>query len=251
MSRYYYKAARARAFELLLINQRVQSNTAVITGTSVPGALSVGMDAVRSLAIRQHSAILVFKQSKQSKLLIWLIGSKGESSILFREVDIPNALLTQMTELTRRTLNVRSRHGSSRLGAARGLAEFPDDDDDVDEAALSAAITTTDADRMLRRCHQLLISPVSQAIAAESSLIIVPDRDLYALPFAALLDENGKHLIEAKALRVAPSVGTLIELEQRLAARPIVQGAARSLIVGDPDFHGTSWLGKSAGRRTC
>ena len=78
-------------------------------------------------------------------------------------------------------------------------------------------------------------------IAAESSLIIVPDRDLFALPFAALLDGDSKHLIEKQhALRVVPSAGTLIELEQRLASRP-KSDAKRphsARFVGNPDFHG-------------
>ena len=67
--------------------------------------------------------------------------------------------------------------------------------------------------------HQLLIEPLADALALEASVVIVPDRDLYALPFAALLDASGKHLIEHHSLRVAPSVGTVIQLEEGLQAR--------------------------------
>ena len=68
---------------------------------------------------------------------------------------------------------------------------------------------------LLRRCHALLIAPLAEALKGEEHLLIVPDRDLYALPFAALLEseaEGGKHLIERVALSVAPSIGTVLEL---------------------------------------
>ena len=82
-------------------------------------------------------------------------------------------------------------------------------------------------------------------IADESSLIFVPDRDLFALPFAALLDGDGKHLVEKHAVRVVPSAGTLIELEQRVSSRPTSNAKVTALVVGDPDFHG--WKSKLPG----
>ena len=120
------------------------------------------------------------------------------------------------------TLSFRARHAATvsaprRSFAARDLGPLPDDEY-IDEAALTTAISGTDASSLLRRCYALLIAPFADAIAAESSLIIVPDRDLFALPFAALLDGDGKHLVEKHALRVVPSACTLIELEQRLAS---------------------------------
>ena len=40
-------------------------------------------------------------------------------------------------------------------------------------------------------------------------------------------------------LRIAPSVGTLVELEQRVAARTAGDGGKpTALVVGDPSFHG-------------
>ena len=64
----------------------------------------------------------------------------------------------------------------------------------------------------------------------------MPASDLYALPVAALIDADGKHLIERHTLRVAPSVGTVIQLEDALRARAspatpaaLVVGVDRSL----------------------
>jgi CHAT domain-containing protein len=98
---------------------------------------------------------------------------------------------------------------------------------------------------LLRHCYELLIAPFDGLIAAESSLIIVPDRDLFALPFAALLDGDDKHLVEKHAVRVVPSAGTLIELEQRVSSRPKSDAQVTALVVGNPDFHG--WKSKLPG----
>ena len=95
--------------------------------------------------------------------------------------------------------------GPRRSFPARDLAALPDDED-IDEAALTTAISSTDASSLLRCCYELLIAPFANVIAAESSLIIVPDRDLFALPFAALLDGDGKRLVEKHALRVVREV---------------------------------------------
>jgi len=90
-------------------------------------------------------------------------------------------------------------------------------------------------DDLLRRCHELLIAPLE--LACGEPLLLIPDSDLYALPFAALLSADGKHLIERHSLRVAPSVGTVIELEVRAACRGAAAAPA-ALVVGNPVYHG-------------
>ena len=60
----------------------------------------------------------------------------------------------------------------------------------------------------LRCCHELLIEPFISELEHESRLLIFPDRDLHALLFCALLDQDGKYLIKKHMLSVAPSVGT-------------------------------------------
>ena len=118
----------------------------------------------------------------------------------------------------------------------------------VNEVRLEQSLKTTDLRTNLRRCHELFIEPLAEALASESQLLIVPDRDLFALPFAALIDSNDKYLIERHVLRVIPSVGTLIELKERVAARLSNDGdEPTALVVGDPDFHG--WANQLPGAR--
>ena len=242
--------ARSRAFELLLAQQRVQFGTGQAAARK-PTALDLA--SLQSLAVRQRAALVVFSHIDATTLFAWVVSSSGGASEpAFHEISIPqhDKSIGQLVELMRRTLNVRARHaattsaGPRRSFAARDLAALPDEED-IDEVALSTAISTTDASSLLRRCYELLIAPFADAIAAEPSLIIVPDRDLFALPFAALLDGDGKHMVEKHALRVVPSAGTLIELEQRLASRPTSDAQTTALVVGDPDFHG--WKSKLPG----
>ena len=70
------------------------------------------------------------------------------------------------------------------------------------------------SDRLLHRCHELLIDPLGAALTNEPRLVIVPDSDLYALPFAALRDTNGCHMIERHTLRIANSAGLTRSLKQ-------------------------------------
>ena len=76
-----------------------------------------------------------------------------------------------------------------------------------------------------RTLHALLIAPVATRIAGARELVIVPDRQLSMLPFAALHDGR-TYLIERYALRVAPSAAA--------DARPAADAAAQAVVIADP-----------------
>lgn len=48
-------------------------------------------------------------------------------------------------------------------------------------------------------------------ISADEQVVIIPDGILYNLPFAALLDENGKYLVENYLITLAPSMRDLLD----------------------------------------
>ena len=80
-------------------------------------------------------------------------------------------------------------------------------------------------------CYKLIIAPVADLLDG-SEIIIVPDRSLYNIPFAALPDESGKTLSETFKIRVAPSLTTLRLIHDSPADYHSQTGA---LIVGNPD----------------
>jgi len=80
-------------------------------------------------------------------------------------------------------------------------------------------------------CYKLIIAPVVDLID-DPEIIIVPERSLYNLPFAALTDDTGKYLSETFRIRIVPSLTTLKLIQDSPADYHSHTGA---LIVGNPD----------------
>ena len=80
--------------------------------------------------------------------------------------------------------------------------------------------------------YKLIIAPVADLLAEESEIVIVPDRFLYSVPFAALLDESGVSLSDKFRIRMVPSLTTLRLIQNSPADYHSQTGA---LIVGDPE----------------
>ena len=92
----------------------------------------------------------------------------------------------------------------------------------------------------LELLYKIFIAPVADMLD-EPEILIVPDRSLYKIPFAALKDENGKYLSETFRIRIVPSLTTLKLIQER----PATQCNDKSvLIVGDPDVSDVNKLGQ-------
>ncbi|XP_022777935.1 tetratricopeptide repeat protein 28-like, partial [Stylophora pistillata] len=88
-----------------------------------------------------------------------------------------------------------------------------------------------DPERMLSECFKLIIAPVAELLT-EPEIIIVPERNLYQVPFAALRDHiGGKYLSETFRLRIVPSLTTLKLIQDC----PVdYHSQTDALVVGDP-----------------
>ena len=82
----------------------------------------------------------------------------------------------------------------------------------------------------LSLCYKILIAPVDDLLE-EPEVIVVPDRSLYKVPFAALSTNEGKYLSETRRIRIVPSLTTLKIIQDSPADYHSQTGA---LIVGDP-----------------
>ena len=58
----------------------------------------------------------------------------------------------------------------------------------------------------LKELYQALISPVEAALEGAEELLIVPHKELFEVPWAALTDADGSYLIEGYVIRTAPSL---------------------------------------------
>ena len=88
--------------------------------------------------------------------------------------------------------------------------------------------------------YKLIIAPVANLID-EPEIIIVPDRSLYNVPFAALKTESGKYLSETLRIRIVPSLMTLKLIQDSPSDYHSQTGA---LIVGDPEVGHVMYKGR-------
>ncbi|MEK6280464.1 MAG: tetratricopeptide repeat protein [Acidobacteriota bacterium] len=63
-----------------------------------------------------------------------------------------------------------------------------------------------------RELYDLLVKPADEQLAGKTKLIIIPDRLLWRLPFAALQPVDDRYLIEQAAISYVPSVSALREM---------------------------------------
>jgi tetratricopeptide (TPR) repeat protein len=87
------------------------------------------------------------------------------------------------------------------------------------------------SDRRWQQLYEILIAPIADALPDDpaSRVILIPQDQLFLVPFAALTTPQGKPLIEGHTLLVAPSIQVLNLVHQ---AQPSQTSAA--LIVGNP-----------------
>ncbi len=75
------------------------------------------------------------------------------------------------------------------------------------------------SERMLLQTLYKELIPTAVAASlpnnADQTVVIVPDGVLYNLPFAALIDGNGKYMVERHTLTMAPSVGVFMDSPPR------------------------------------
>ena len=77
----------------------------------------------------------------------------------------------------------------------------------VDEMVSSASLGGDESWRTASRAlYDLSVKPIEARLAPGGTLVIVPDGPLRSLPFAALLDGEGKYLIERTRLAVVPAL---------------------------------------------
>ena len=87
----------------------------------------------------------------------------------------------------------------------------------------------------LSLCYKLFIAPVYDLLE-DPEVIIVPDRSLYKVPFAALSEKEGAlHLSETHRIRVIPSLTTLKMIQDSPEDYHSNTGA---LIIGNPKVRG-------------
>jgi CHAT domain-containing protein len=83
-----------------------------------------------------------------------------------------------------------------------------------------------------RELYDLLFAPAEQALRGRVRICIVPDQELWRVPFQALLDRGGHYLIERASLFYAPSLAVLHEFDRmpgRRSTKELLAAANRDI----------------------
>jgi CHAT domain-containing protein len=155
---------------------------------------------------RAQKATLVEYSTIDDRILIWVIKPTGQ--ITFHQTKLP-------PKTTLKDLVVATRDG---IGANRGRRSKDD--------------TSNPTGGDLKQLHQLLIAPIVKDLPTkpEDRVIILPQNELFLVPFAALQDAQDRYLIQQHTITIAPSIQVLALTEtksDRLSKTP-------PLVVGNP-----------------
>ncbi len=91
------------------------------------------------------------------------------------------------------------------------------------------------------KIYNLIVKPFESELNEGDTISIVPDKFLFALPFQALIDNNGKYLVQNYKIFYAPSTTVLYQL---MKTGTETKKAAALMVFGDPVLgkRGVSWM---------
>ncbi|MCT7971850.1 CHAT domain-containing protein [Laspinema olomoucense] len=219
---------RARAFVELIAKRLSPEAAQEFSDRQIPPPT---IQDIQQVAAEQNAtlveySIVVDNSAKNSSLLIWVVKPTG--AIAFREVDL-----------------------SLLEGFRDNLVQFlvGEETDAQPEPLLTAlvrgsrsSITETlptispgqVSNRKLKKLHELLINPIADLLPTnpEEKVIFIPHKELFFVPFPALIDESDRYLIEKHTILTAPGI-QLLQIA-RIAKRDGPRETAGALVVGNP-----------------
>ncbi|GAB4286507.1 MAG: hypothetical protein Fur0025_19060 [Oscillatoriaceae cyanobacterium] len=219
---------RARAFVELLA-KRLSPEAAEAYANQKIAPITIG--EIQQVAAAQNAtlveySIVVDNLAQNTELLIWVVQPTGE--IVFRQVDLTSLnrerdnlvpfLVSEETEAQPETL---------LTALVRGTR--------ADIAAPIPSISPRNVSNLkLKKLHQLLIEPIADLLPSnpESKVIFIPHEELFVVPFAALVDESDRYLIEKHTIITAPAIQVLQLARKSRNNRPVAP--ANALVVGNP-----------------
>ncbi|XP_078351751.1 tetratricopeptide repeat protein 28-like [Oculina patagonica] len=207
---------------------------------------------IENVMIKESNCTCLFISYCAQGVFWWLLKTSGVIS--FREMTVDKKTLYKRLEKPAENLDefftiiAKSFRSFGLLPEEfcedRSLNDIaPAESDPSQKASLSAlrhAKDEDDPEPSLTLFHEMLINPVSDLLE-EPEIIIAPDRNLYRVPFAALLDASGTYLSENFRIRIIPSLTTLKLIQDSPEDYHSQTGA---LIVGDPEVGNVIYNGR-------
>ena len=214
----------------------------------------IHMTEIERISIQSQSTI-IFMADVHEDLLFWVIDQGGK--ILFRlskcksrEESITNLFKLPRDQLLRALLDSRGGECEDRSLAAyynfhSSAVKKQCKVEGNEKDGRNMTKTTEAKESALHLLYRRMFAPVSDHVQSQD-IIIVPEGDMWMVPFPALKDADGKFLSETYRIRVIPSL-TVLKLIQ--ASPDDYHKTTGALIVGDPDVHPKTRLPPLPGAR--
>lgn len=207
---------RARAFaELLAHRLALQGQTPPSDQFEPPT-----IDQIQQIAQAQNATLVEYSLVDE-EVYIWVVQPTGE--IHFRQQSLDEKAIADWVTDNRLALGVRD----------RGIAVVQNDGAPMINPETVEAIEAADqANR--QQLYQLLVEPIAELLPTEpdAPVIIIPQGELFLVPFPALADANGTDLIENHSLLLAPAISLLVTNPTQ--REPLHIGTDPALVVGNP-----------------
>lgn len=185
---------------------------------------SPNLDQMRQTAQQQNATLVEYSivgADDAPELYIWVIAPTGD--ITFRQQSLAGIELADLVIEARAAIGVRGDR----------QAPIPTYFDEYLAQARAERQATQSA--KLSQLYDLLIAPIADVLPTnpEQRVILIPQGDLFLVPFAALMNADGNYLIEQHTLLTAPSIHVLDLTRQQRQQRAATENEA-PLIVGNP-----------------
>ncbi|MCO0638177.1 CHAT domain-containing protein, partial [Lutimaribacter sp. EGI FJ00014] len=167
---------------------------------------------IENIVKKEINCVFLYISYLERQVCLWVLKANGDIS--FRVTD-------EVKDSTLIPENVCNVEGIFKKSAAsfgvspKANCEDRSLDDNVttslfeESRATLRGDETKETERIHHLCYKWIIAPVADLLT-EPEIIIVPDRFLYRVPFAALRDEPAeKYLSEKYRIRIIPSLTTL------------------------------------------
>ncbi len=197
-----------------------------------PAPISPSPQQIREIAAAEQATLVEYSiiyrdldalkegEQRPNEIYIWVVSPIGD--INFRATDVTPFLSQQQLDV------------ADLVGGTRDALGVPNRDLEYVPVAHDG-ITNEEAD-LMHYVYRLLIQPIADLLPADPNarVIFIPHRELAAIPFPALRDADGKHLIKSHTILTAPSIQSL-DYAARAARRHAASNLGRgALVVGNP-----------------
>lgn len=194
-------------------------------------------DAIISLEGRAYRASVALDYLERARAITWSPASRAAAAISAPAAGAMERMAARIPkgELVVEYGVLRDRLLIWSIGPdAQRFLDIPVSRDSL--ASLVNGVTSassdsrTDTQRI--RLFEFLLAPIAKELAGARSVTVVPDRELYRVPFAALVDERThRYAVEQTTFRVAPSTAFYLDAER---VNGVTDASARILAIGNP-----------------